>query len=70
VTLTVAEQFGVADRAGSLQAGRDANVVVWSGDPFEFASVAEHVFVRGRSVKRPSRQDELTERYKRLLKPQ
>jgi imidazolonepropionase-like amidohydrolase len=68
VTLTVAEQFGVADRAGSLQAGRDANVVVWSGDPFEFATVAEHVFVRGRPVKRTSRQDELTEKYKRLLK--
>jgi hypothetical protein len=31
--------------------------------------VAEHVFVRGRSVKRPSRQDELTEKYKPLLKP-
>jgi imidazolonepropionase-like amidohydrolase len=69
VTLTVAEQFGVADRVGSLQAGRDANVVVWSGDPFEFASVAEHVFVRGRSVKRPSRQDELTEKYRRMLRP-
>jgi imidazolonepropionase-like amidohydrolase len=68
VTLTVAEQFGVADRVGSLQPGRDANVVVWSGDPFEFATVAEHVFVRGRSVKRASRQDELTEKYKRLLK--
>ena len=70
VTLTVAEQFGVADRVGSLQPGRDANVVVWSGDPFEFSTVAEHVYVRGRSVKRPSRQDELTEKYKRLLKPQ
>ena len=70
VTLTVAEQFGVADRVGSLQPGRDANVVVWSGDPFEFATVAEHVFVKGRAVKRPSRQDELTEKYKRLLKPQ
>lgn len=69
VTLTVAEQFGVADRVGSLQPGRDANVVVWSGDPFEFATVAEHVFVRGRSVRRPSRQDELTEKYKRLVKP-
>ena len=69
VTLTVAEQFGVADRVGSLQTGRDANVVVWSGDPFEFATAAEHVFVRGRSVKRPSRQDELTEKYKRMLKP-
>ena len=69
VTLAVAEQFGVADRIGSLQPGRDANVVVWSGDPFEFASAAEHVFVRGRSVKRPSRQDELTEKYRRLVKP-
>jgi imidazolonepropionase-like amidohydrolase len=69
VTLSVAEQFGVADRVGSLQTGRDANVVVWSGDPFEFATIAEHVFVRGRSVRRPSRQDELTEKYKRLVKP-
>jgi imidazolonepropionase-like amidohydrolase len=69
VTLSVAEQFGVADRVGSLQPGRDANVVVWSGDPFEFATIAEHVFVKGRPVKRPSRQDELTERYRRLLKP-
>ena len=38
VTLTPAEVFGVADRVGSLQAGRDANVVVWSGDPFEFTT--------------------------------
>ncbi|MDQ2889808.1 MAG: amidohydrolase family protein, partial [Gemmatimonadota bacterium] len=37
VTLTPAELFGVADRVGSLQTGRDANVVVWSGDPFEFS---------------------------------
>jgi imidazolonepropionase-like amidohydrolase len=66
VTLTVAEQFGVADRVGSLQPGRDANLVVWSGDPFEFATVAEHVFVKGQSVKRPSRQDELTDKYKRV----
>jgi imidazolonepropionase-like amidohydrolase len=70
VTLTVAEQFGIADQVGSLQTGRDANLVVWSGDPFEFATIAEHVFVRGQSVKRPSRQDELTEKYKRLVKPQ
>jgi imidazolonepropionase-like amidohydrolase len=66
VTLTPAEVFGVADRIGSLSAGKDANVVVWSGDPFEFATQAEHVFIRGRSVKAPSRQDQLMERYKTL----
>jgi imidazolonepropionase-like amidohydrolase len=66
VTLTPAEAFGVADRIGSLQPGREANVVVWSGDPFEFNTVVEHVFVRGRESTQPTRQDLLTERYKTL----
>lgn len=64
VTLTPAELFGVSDRIGSLQAGRDANVVVWSGDPFEFSTRVEHVLIRGREVLEPSRQDMLIERYK------
>ena len=66
VTLGPAEVLGVANRVGSLQPGRDANVVVWSGDPFEFATRAEHVFIRGREVAQPSRQDELMERYKTM----
>src|SRR3981081_4384586 len=36
VTLAPAQIFGVADRVGTLEAGKGANVVVWSGDPFEF----------------------------------
>ncbi len=64
VTLTPAEVFGISDRIGSLQTGRDANVVVWSGDPFEFSTQVEHVLIRGREVKEPSRQDLLIERYK------
>ena len=64
ITLTPAEVLGVADRVGSLQPGRDANVVVWSGDPFEFSTRVEHVLIRGREVARPSRQDELMQRYK------
>ncbi len=66
VTLTPAELFGVADRVGSLQAGRDANVVVWSGDPFEFSTRVEHVYIHGQEVMSPSRQDLLTQRYKTL----
>ncbi|HSQ24379.1 MAG TPA: amidohydrolase family protein, partial [Pyrinomonadaceae bacterium] len=64
VTLTPAELFGLSDRIGSLQTGREANLVVWSGDPFEFSTQVEHVFIRGREVKEPSRQDMLIERYK------
>ena len=66
VTLTPAEVFGVADRVGSLQPGRDGNVVIWSGDPFEFTSVAEHVFVRGHEYTASDRQQLLTEKYRKL----
>jgi len=64
VTLTPAEVFGLSDHIGSLQTGRDANVVVWSGDPFEFSTQVEHVLIKGREIQEPSRQDMLIERYK------
>ena len=66
VTLTPAEMYGVADRVGSLQPGRDATLVIWSGDPFELYTHADQVFVRGQEVQGPSRQDELMRRYKTL----
>jgi imidazolonepropionase-like amidohydrolase len=66
ITLTPAELFGVADRVGSLQQGKDADVVIWSGDPFEFATEPEHVFIRGHEVTAPTRQDMLEQRYKSL----
>ena len=66
VTLAPAEFFGAADRVGSLQPGREGNVVVWSGDPFEFTTRAEHVFVRGHEYNEKTRQDLLIERYRNL----
>ncbi len=66
VTLTPAEILGVADRYGSLDAGKVANVVVWTGDPFDFATGVEHVFIRGRDIPLRSRQTELLERYRTL----
>jgi imidazolonepropionase-like amidohydrolase len=66
VTLAPAEIFGVATKYGSLQPGRVANVVVWSGDPFEFSTAVEHVFIRGQEIALTSRQTELLDRYKTL----
>jgi imidazolonepropionase-like amidohydrolase len=66
ITLTPAEVLGVANEIGSLQPGRVANVTVWSGDPFEFGSRAEHVLVRGVEYQTVSRQDELLRRYRTL----
>ena len=66
VTLTPATLHGVSDRIGTLEVGKDANLVVWSGDPFEFSTNAERVFIRGREITEPSRQDMLMERYRQL----
>jgi imidazolonepropionase-like amidohydrolase len=66
ITLTPAEVFGVADRVGSLRPGMSADVVIWSGDPFEFASQPERVFIAGVQATAPTRQDLLEARYKHL----
>ena len=62
------QQYGYAATPiiGSIYGLVLALVVVWSGDPFELTTRAEHVFVRGREFPVPSRQDMLTERYKSL----
>jgi imidazolonepropionase-like amidohydrolase len=64
VTLTPARLWGVAERVGSLEPGKDADVVVWSGDPFELLTSAEHVFIRGVEVSKDTRQRQLLERYR------
>ena len=66
VTLGPAEAFGVGGKYGSVEAGKVADLVVWSGDPFEFSSRAEHVFIRGRDLPLVSRQTELLRRYRKL----
>ena len=47
VTLTAAEILGVADRTGSLDKGKIANVVVWSGEPLTKDAKVKMVFVDG-----------------------
>lgn len=64
LTVAPAEVFGVGDRIGALRPAMDANVVVWSGDPFEFSTRAEAVFIGGVRLDAPSRQDQLMERYR------
>ena len=66
ITLAPAQAFNVADRMGSLEAGKIADVVVWSADPLDFASTAEHVFIGGKEVPLTSRMTELRERYRHL----
>lgn len=66
VTLYPAQIWGVADRYGSLEAGKVANVVVWDGDPLELLTNVNHVFIRGVEVPLVSRETLLRDRYKTL----
>jgi imidazolonepropionase-like amidohydrolase len=66
VTLYPAQIWGVADRYGTLEAGKVANVVVWSGDPLELLTNVEHVIIRGRQVPIVSRETMLRDRYMSL----
>jgi imidazolonepropionase-like amidohydrolase len=50
ITLRPALLLGIADRLGSLAAGKDADFVVWSGDPFDPATTAEQVCIDGNPV--------------------
>jgi imidazolonepropionase-like amidohydrolase len=63
ITLAPARAFGVDDQVGSLERGKLATLVIWNGDPLELSTRPTHVFVRGRNVLQPSRQDELMRRY-------
>ena len=66
VTLGPARLWGIADRYGSLEVGKDADVVVWSADPFEVTTIVHHVFINGREVSDETRQRALFKRYRRL----
>jgi len=66
VTLTPAEVWGVQDEIGSLDVGKDADVVVWSGDPFEISTSVEHVFIQGGEISYETRQTLLFEKYRDL----
>lgn len=56
ITIVPAQIFGVADRLGSLEAGKDATLFVCDGDPLEPATNILHLFINGWDVPLVSRQ--------------
>jgi imidazolonepropionase-like amidohydrolase len=68
LTRNPAEIFGVAQTNGSLERGRPADLVLWSGDPLEVTSLADRVFIQGQAQMMRSRQTELRDRYLQKLR--
>jgi len=69
VTINPAKIFGVSERTGSLEPGKDADLVLWTGDPFEPLSQPVAIFIQGVQQTMTSRQLELRDRYKDLARP-
>jgi hypothetical protein len=67
LTSVPAQIFGVADR-GTIEKGKAADLVLWSGDPLEVTTVAEQVWIDGRPIEMRTRQTELRDRYLQRLR--
>jgi imidazolonepropionase-like amidohydrolase len=50
VTLNPAIQLGIDGRVGSLEPGKDADFVIWSGDPLSTYSLCEQTWIEGRRI--------------------
>lgn len=50
ITINPAEHIGVADRVGSLEVGKDADVVLTDGNPFEIETTVKAVFIDGAQI--------------------
>lgn len=63
VTINPAEIWGVADKLGSLDVGKTANVVIANGDPLDVKTDVKQVFIEGRKIPMENRQTRLRDEY-------
>ncbi|MBI3649658.1 MAG: amidohydrolase family protein [Acidobacteria bacterium] len=64
LTIYPAEIWGVADKIGSIEVGKVANLIITDGDPLEIITQIKHLFINGHQVPLTSRHTELYEKYK------
>jgi imidazolonepropionase-like amidohydrolase len=64
ITLYAAQVLGVADRVGSIEPGKDATLIVTTGDPLETPTQVEQAYIQGRKIELTSRHTRLWEKYK------
>lgn len=65
ITLNAAKILGIDDRTGSIEVGKDANIIVCEGDILDMkTSIVTDAFIQGRKVSLENKQTQLYERYK------
>jgi imidazolonepropionase-like amidohydrolase len=68
VTLFPAQIFGVADRLGSLEVGKEASLIVTDGDPLEIRTNVKRVYIAGEEIAMDSRHTLLYEKFSKRPK--
>ena len=63
MTKNPAEIWGIAEEYGTLEVGKTADIVIWSGDPLEPLTVAKEIFIDGKLINIQSRQMKLRDKY-------
>ncbi len=67
LTINAARILGIEDRVGSLEVGKIANVVIWSGSPIQGRSRVERVIIEGKLIPMTSFQTRLYEKFKKIV---
>lgn len=50
ITINPAEILGIDDKVGSIEVGKDADIVIWSGEPLDIMSSVEYTIINGEIV--------------------
>jgi imidazolonepropionase-like amidohydrolase len=68
ITLSAAEIFGIADRVGSLEAGKDATLIVTDGNILETPTQVVRAYIEGKQVDLTSKHTQLYQKYETKYK--
>ena len=67
LTINIAKAFGLADSIGSIEIGKNADLVLWDGDPLEVSTFSDAVIIDGKIMSNMTRSKRLRDRYLKII---
>lgn len=67
LTINPSQILGIGDEVGTIEEGKTANVVIWTGNPLQGSSRVEAVIIKGKLIPMTSFQTRLFEKYKKIV---